>query len=217
MTIILAIALIVSALAIVSPVSGAAQTITVGPTGSYKTIQSALNAASAGDVILVQSGTYYENVIVAKAVTLKAAPGATPVVNAGAKFPAFRVRSNARIEGFTVRNGGSSYSGFYVSGSGATIINNRISGCGWGIFLTTGTGNTVKGNTVDGAATDGIGISNSNRNTITGNKVTNSGKGLSIEGTSSGNTIYFNDFNNGYSVSGVTNTFNSPSAADLQV
>ncbi len=80
------------------------------------------------------------------------------------------------------------------------------------IFLETGTGITVKGNTVTGAVNAGIGVRNSNRNTITGNMVTNCGKGLNIEGTSTGNAIYFNDFNNGYSVSGVTNTFNSPSA-----
>ena len=118
----------------------------------------------------------------------------------------------AIIDGFTVRNSGSSNSGIIVTASGATIANNKISGCGWGIFLETGTGSTVKGNTVTGAASSGIGVRNSNRNTITGNTVTNCGKGLSIEGTSSGNTIYFNSFNNGYSVSGVTNTYSSPSA-----
>ncbi|HEY3272430.1 MAG TPA: NosD domain-containing protein, partial [Methanocella sp.] len=114
--------------------------------------------------------------------------------------------------GFTIRNAGKLYTGVYVAATGATVTNNKISGCGWGIFLTGGSGNTVKGNTVDGATTDGIGISNSNKNTITGNKVTSSAKGLSIEGTSTGNTIYFNDFNNGNSVSGVTNTFSSPAA-----
>jgi parallel beta-helix repeat protein len=195
--------------AIPTPVPGA---IIVGPTGTYKTIQSALDAAPQGATILVQTGTYYENVVVDKAVTLKAAPGATPVVDAGSKSPAFRVRSNAWIEGFTVRNSGNTNSGIIVSASGATIANNKVSGCGWGIFLTTGTGSTVKGNTVDGAVNAGIGVRDSNKNTVTGNKVTNCGKGLSMEGSSTGNTVYFNDFNNGYSVSGVTNTYNSPSA-----
>jgi parallel beta-helix repeat protein len=190
----------------------AAQTITVGPSATYKTIQSAVTAASTGDIILVQSGTYVENVIVDKAVILKAAPGATPVVDAGSKGPAFRVRAAATIDGFTVRNSGSANSAILVTVSGATIANNKVSGCGWGIFLETGTGSTVKGNAVDGAVNAGIGARNSNKNTVTGNKVTNSGKGINIEGTSAGNTIYFNDFNNGASVSGVTNTFNSPSA-----
>ena len=54
---------------------------------TYKTIQSAVNAAAAGDIILVQSGTYNENVIVDKAITIKAAPGATPIVDAGQQGP----------------------------------------------------------------------------------------------------------------------------------
>jgi parallel beta-helix repeat protein len=203
----------VAAALIAFPVSAGAQaTITVGPAATYKTIQSAVNAAAAGDTILVQSGTYNEVVLVEKALTIKAAPGATPVVDAGQKYPAFRVKAAATIDGFTIRNAGKSYSGVYVTASGATITNNKISGCGWGVFLTGGSENTVKGNTVGGAATDGIGISGSNKNTVTGNKVTNSGKGLSIEGSSSGNVIYFNDFNNGYSATGVTNTYNSPAA-----
>ena len=211
-TALIAIAL-VACFATALPVDAAGKTITVGPSATYKTIQSAVNAAVAGDTVLVQSGAYNENVVVAKAITIKAAPGATPIVDAGSKGPAFRVRAAATIDGFTVRNSGSSNSGIIATVSGATIANNKVSGCGWGIFLETGTGITVKGNTVDGAANAGITLRSSNKNTVTGNKVTNSGKGLSIEGTSTGNSIYFNDFNNGYSVSGVTNTFYSPATA----
>ena len=195
-----------------------AQTISVGPSSSYKTIQSALNAASAGDTIIVSAGTYYENIAVDKTVTLKAAAGATVIVDAGKKYPAFRVHaSNVWIEGFTIRNGGPYYSGIYVSGSRATLVDNKITGCGWGIFLIGGTGSTLRGNTVDGATSDGIGLSNSNSNTLTRNVVTNSKIGLSIEGKSSGNSIYLNDFNNGASVSGVTNTLQRPCLADIHV
>ncbi|HEY3272406.1 MAG TPA: hypothetical protein VGJ92_01515, partial [Methanocella sp.] len=74
-----------------------AKTITVSPSGTYKTIQSAVNAAVAGDTVLVQTGTYNEVVLVEKAITVKAAPGATPVVDAGAKYPAFRVKAAATI------------------------------------------------------------------------------------------------------------------------
>ena len=164
------------------------QTITVGPGGSYKTIQSAVNAAPAGSIILVSSGTYSENVILTKAVTVNAA---------------------ATVDGFTVRNSSQSNSGIIISASGATVANNKVSGCGWGIFLESGTGSTVKGNNVDGASNAGITIRSSSKNTLTGNKVTSSGKGLNIEGSSTGNVIYLNDFNNGYS-SGGSNTFYSP-------
>ena len=88
--------------------AAAGQTITVGPNATYRTIESAVNSAVAGDTILVQTGTYNENVVVAKAVTIKAASGATPVVDAGSRGPAFRVKAAATIDGFTIRNSGSS-------------------------------------------------------------------------------------------------------------
>ncbi len=103
LTALIAVALIASFTA-AFPVAAAGQTITVGPSATYKTIQSAVNAAVAGDTILVQTGTYNENVVVAKAVTIKAASGATPVVDAGSRGPAFRVKAAATIDGFTIRN-----------------------------------------------------------------------------------------------------------------
>ncbi len=213
LAILIAITLLVSTLAFVSQVTTAAQTIYVSPTGTYKTIQSAVNAAGPDGTVIVKSGTYYENIAIYKTVTIKADRGATVIVDAGKKYPAFRVNAkNTRIEGITVRNGGPSYSGFYVSATGVTLLNNKVSGCGWGIFLTYGGGSTIRGNTVDGATSAGICMRTSSRNTVTRNTVTNSARGLSIEGSSNSNSIYLNNFNNGYSVSGVTNTFNSPSA-----
>ena len=47
-------------LLLVSPSNAA--TLTVGSTGSYSTIQSAVNAASSGDTITIEAGTYSEDV-----------------------------------------------------------------------------------------------------------------------------------------------------------
>jgi parallel beta-helix repeat protein len=215
--VLLAVTLLASSLAIASTTNAAAaQTITVGAGSSYETIQSAVNAASAGDTIVVKGGTYYENVVVNKAITIRAASGATPVVDAGRKGPAFRVRAAATVNGFTVRNSGYYNSAIYVSGTGATIANNKVSSCGWGIFLETGSGSTVKGNAITGAVKVGICIRGSNKNTLTRNVVTSSGKGLSIEGSSNGNTIYLNDLNTGSSASGLSNTFYSPTTVTYQ-
>jgi parallel beta-helix repeat protein len=208
--------------------------INVGPTRALKTISAGLSAAKAGSTILVDNGTYNENVAINKAVTLQAASGATPIIDAGKKYPAIWVYvNNVVVNGFTIRNGGPLYAGIYVSGSGATITNNKISGCGRGIFLTTGTGSTVRGNTVSGATTCGLEVRgsgnnklqdnvvtssatairlyNTKGNTITGNSLSGNTYDLKIEGSSSGNTLYLNDFRDSITVAG-SNTFSSPTA-----
>lgn len=53
-----------------------------GTGGCYKTIGAAVSAASAGDIVQVQQGTYYEEVAITKTLSLIAAPGAHPVIDA---------------------------------------------------------------------------------------------------------------------------------------
>src|ERR1019366_5670240 len=48
-------------------------TLRVGATEAFTTIQSAVNAAAANDTILVDAGTYQENVTINKALTLEGA------------------------------------------------------------------------------------------------------------------------------------------------
>ena len=59
-------------------VNGAA--LNVGSGGQYKSITEAVNTAQSGDTITISAGTYTENIIVTKSVTIKAAsPGSTVV------------------------------------------------------------------------------------------------------------------------------------------
>lgn len=76
---------------------------------TYATIQSAIDAATAGDVIEVCAGTYPENVIVSKAVTLKGANadlscfgsrGSESVIAPATGLPLSVTASNVTINGF---------------------------------------------------------------------------------------------------------------------
>ncbi|MGX9725823.1 MAG: right-handed parallel beta-helix repeat-containing protein [Candidatus Electronema sp. VV] len=102
----------------------------------YPTIQAALDAAEAGDDVIVQSGIYKENVIVDKAVNLIGV--GNPVIDGGGRkadeaavFVCYLDNTAAgRIQGFTVTGGGAGQygHGIQVLNCSPEIVGNRITG-----------------------------------------------------------------------------------------
>jgi len=99
----------------------------------YPTIQSAVDAAQTGDTILVQAGTYRENIYIDKLINLKGV--GWPVIDGGSKqgnVDTVKIASlgeNAgRIEGFVITGGGSGPLGHGLSSwdSSPTICNNQF-------------------------------------------------------------------------------------------
>lgn len=132
----------------------------VGSTTAYSTIQAAVNAASAGAVITVDAGTYPEQVVVTKSLTLKGAQAgvdarngsritgsASETVVTGALSGSFRTSafsikaSDVTIDGFTVQGetnqDTSTGAGIVIAPkmSGTHIFNNVIQNNVSGIFL----------------------------------------------------------------------------------
>ncbi|MHB1376515.1 MAG: DUF4214 domain-containing protein [Candidatus Humimicrobiaceae bacterium] len=111
---------LVSMILFISPSKAYGATLTVGPGETYTTIQTAIDAASAGDTITVKAGTYNEAIIVNKAITLLGAQagadartrtGSESVIDPNApdggasKSWVIKVTSsNVTIDGFTVQN-----------------------------------------------------------------------------------------------------------------
>ncbi|MFC1451986.1 hypothetical protein ACFLSJ_01420 [Verrucomicrobiota bacterium] len=96
-------------------------------------IQAAIDAASDGDVVLVANGSYVVTtaVVVAKAVVVRSVSGPDlTVVDGNHSSRCFYIdHTNAVIEGFTIRNGYSLYSGGGVRiASGGTIRDCVIAG-----------------------------------------------------------------------------------------
>ncbi len=110
----------------------ATTTVSVCPTGcAYNTITDAVNAASPGDTVDVQPGTYPESVAVTKALTIRAsAPGTTVIPGPGYNDAGFKLQaSDVTIEGFTIGNRSAMTQtiGIDVANtSGARILDNNL-------------------------------------------------------------------------------------------
>ena len=151
--------------------------------GPGVTIQAAVDAASAGDVINVAAGTYAENVTIDKELTLLGEDKETTIIDGSETGSVVTISSdNVALSGFTIQNSGltgteagialSGVSGCYisdniitdnfagvgmVSASSDTIKSNTISQNNFGIYLgdvdTPSTGNLISGNTISGSVT----------------------------------------------------------------
>jgi len=128
--------------------------ITVAPEGAdYSTIQQALNNASDGDIIEVQSGEYVEHVQVLHSVALIGVDTGSgrPVVDANKSSSAITLRANAtRIEGFNLTGSGGcgcGNAGILVDSSHNIIQNNVLYKNRYGIYIEEGaTNNTLYSN-----------------------------------------------------------------------
>lgn len=117
-----------------------ASEIEVGAGRTHATIAAALAAASSGDVIRVDAGTYQEGgLVIDKEVTLEGKD--FPVIDGGGKQGVLTVTApGVSIRGFEVRGSGTSsledHAGIKVNGaSGVVVSGNRVRGCHFGIYL----------------------------------------------------------------------------------
>jgi parallel beta-helix repeat protein len=133
-----------------------AEEIVVAPQNAdYSAIQSALDNSSMGDVIKVESGTYYENIIVKTSVSLlgRDTGKGLPVIDANRQGSAITLYSDrVLLQGFNLTNSGHcgcGNSGIKIESNNNTIAENNIYKNKYGIHISRGTGNKIFGNDLD--------------------------------------------------------------------
>lgn len=154
-----------------SSVPAAASPLIVRVPDDYQTIQEAVDAASPEDIILVAAETYFEHVIVNKALSL-IGEGANSIIDGNGTGKVISVTSdNVYISGFTIQNGRNP-----------------------GIWLNSDY-NTIQGNTITKNIFDGLVANHSNHNRIIQNKISHNGDGPPDLRWGSGITLMYSNGN----------------------
>ncbi len=144
---------------------------TVGRGGTYATINKAVSAANPGDTIIVAPGTYVENVLVNKPLTIRSSHGA-PLTTIQAAVPGKDVflltGTDIRVDGFTIvgQMGGSGVKLDHASQ--CVITNNLVYGNIRGVLLYSTTRSEVSNNNVSNNGY-GVYLDGSSDNTVTNN------------------------------------------------
>jgi len=158
----------------------------------YPTIQEAINNANEGDTIYVRNGTYYENVVVDKSLSLIGEDRSNTFVDGNDIGNVINITANnVNITGFTIRRSMQAFwhFGIYIVSSGNNIGYNVIANHYYGAIRLS---------------------SLSNNNNIYGNTITKNSYGISLQ-SSRNNNIYENNIeaNNEYGISATVHSNNN--------
>lgn len=170
----------------------------------YGRIQWAVGNASAGDTIIVSPGTYYENVIIDKSLTLLGENGNTTIVGNGTGHVVTVNANSVTICGFTIKNSGSNWgeSGIHLLNSRwCNISYNTLTNNTHGIWADSySDNNLIAGNNIFNNLV-GMGLIDSSSNIITNNYIySNKACGMGLENAN--NTVITNNIaqNNEYGI-----------------
>jgi parallel beta-helix repeat protein len=172
----------------------------VGNNAMYPTIQSAINASEYSDTIFVNEGTYKENLIIEKNLTIRSANGftSTTIIPLEPSVPVIQIEhEKCQIDGFSIYGCKYEFGPIYVKGNDCIISNNRIGiddnkKNHRGIFLSHISGTLVIGNLCQYNDDAGIFLSSSNLNKLVNNVCIYNDYGIIVNYYSYNNLVYKN-------------------------
>ena len=169
---------------------------------SFATIQAAINDVdtSDGDILTLNEGTYTENVLVNKRLTIQPITGANVTIKAKDSDKSVFVINNegsgSTIRGLNILGANISYGISLSHTYNCLITNTVISDCSRDIYLYLSGNNEVTGNTIKGS-TDGISLYKSISNNISSNIITKTETGIFLV-NSNYNSITNNQITDNY-------------------
>ncbi len=177
-----------------------AKTITVDDDGGadYSSIQKAVDAAEAGDTIRVFDGTYFENIVVNKTVSLIGNGSANTTIDGGGYGPIIKIGvGQVNVTGFNITNSASGGNNAITINTGTnTISNNIFFNNYYGIYLSAlhqfSDNNVIKNNIFSNNARASIYIFSSNYSLVQ-NNVCGDPTGIKLD-SSSNNILNNNTF-----------------------
>jgi len=174
----------------IDPVEAEVRTIVVPD--DYVSIQEAIDNAADGDTIFVKEGTYHENVVVNKSLSLVGENVDTTIIDGnppeGYRIPIKIQCDNVSVSGFKLLYG---YAGITVGEvKFCSISGNRIAGNQHGILLVgTSFSNVTENYFEQIRLSSAIQLSYSNYNLVAGNYIDNCTEGIQVWQYSTNNTV----------------------------
>jgi len=168
----------------------------------FSTIQAAINNAYEGATILVHEGTYNENIVVNKTISLLGENREKTMIDGGNSGRTLSILAeNVSVRNFTIRGGGSNAyeSGIFIAASLGSVTDNIVVENGLsGVCVNYSSKILMSGNVIKQNKGDGIVLYNSYNNTFVGNTITENRVAIHLHSSDqnniSGNTLEENRF-----------------------
>jgi len=185
--------------------------------GGFISIRAAISHAADGDTILVHSGTYQEQVLIDKRLTIRGIDTGTgaPVIDPERKGTAVEITSDGcTFSGFIIQNA-ALVSGIRISSDRNTISQNTVRDCAQGIFLASASNNLITTNSIIRNSRTGITLEGSSTNRIENNSIVKNTIGIALDESSLSNRIFRNTIDNTMNVASKSATTVWDSTAQL--